>query len=128
MKLVGKAKIKELKTQKTQNGKLIAKGQIYFSNKVGEKDGKAVIESDFIQATFVGKALEKVLLQAKSKGIAKLPIYVSESSFRNKSYKAQDGSWKNFTEVVVFDIEDVHEQAPVDFTSSPIISDDDLPF
>lgn len=107
MKLIGKAKIKELKTEKTKNGKLIAKGQIYFTNKVGEENGQPVFESDFINTTFVGKALEKVLLQAKSKGIAKLPIFISESSFRNRSYKDKEGAWKTYTEVVVFDIEDI---------------------
>ena len=129
MKLIGKAKIKDLKTEKTKNGKLIAKGQIYFTNKVGEDKGQPVFESDFINATFVGRGLEKVLLQAKTKAIAKLPIYISESSFRNRSYKDNSGAWKSYTEVVVFDIEDIQESTPTNF-NTPIntTEEEDLPF
>jgi len=96
MKLVGICRVSKLE----EVSEKCAKGQIYFSRKNGEE-----FETDFVNARIVGKAKQQLDELASVMDVEKLKIEITESVFKNVSYKDKKGQYKNWVEVTIFDFE-----------------------
>ena len=96
MKLVGICRLFKLE----EVSEKCAKGQIYFSRKNGEE-----FETDFVNARIVGKAKQQLDELASAMDCEKLKIEITESVFKNVSYKDKKGQYKNWVEVTIFDFE-----------------------
>ena len=102
MKLVGICKIFKLE----EVSEKCAKGQIYFSTKRGEdENGNAQLETSFINAKVVGKAKKQLDELASVMDVEKLKIEITDSVFKNVSYKDKKGNYKNWVEVTIFDFD-----------------------
>lgn len=103
MKLVGICRLFKLE----EVSEKCAKGQIYFSRKNGED-----FETDFVNARIVGKAKQQLDELASAMDVEKLKIEITESVFKNVSFKDKKGNYKNWVEVTIFDFEipkEVHD-------------------
>lgn len=96
MKLVGICRVFKLEEVSDK----CVKGQIYFSRKNGEE-----FETDFVNARIVGKAKQQLDELAEVMDVEKLKIEITESVFKNVSYKDKKGQYKNWVEVTIFDFE-----------------------
>ena len=96
MKLVGICRLFKLE----EVSEKCAKGQIYFSRKSGEE-----FETDFVNARIVGKAKQQLDELASAMDCEKLKIEITESVFKNVSYKDKKGQYKNWVEVTIFDFD-----------------------
>lgn len=96
MKLVGICRLFKLE----EVSEKCAKGQIYFSRKNGEE-----FETDFVNARIVGKAKQQLDELASAMDCEKLKIEITDSVFKNVSYKDKKGQYKNWVEVTIFDFE-----------------------
>ena len=96
MKLVGICRLFKLE----EVSEKCAKGQIYFSRKSGEE-----FETDFVNARIVGKAKQQLDELASVMDCEKLKIEITESVFKNVSYKDKKGNYKNWVEVTIFDFD-----------------------
>lgn len=96
MKLVGICRLFKLE----EVSEKCAKGQIYFSRKNGEE-----FETDFVNARIVGKAKQQLDELAGVMDCEKLKIDITESVFKNVSYKDKKGQYKNWVEVTIFDFD-----------------------
>ena len=96
MKLVGICRLFKLE----EVSEKCAKGQIYFSRKNGEE-----FETDFVNARIVGKAKQQLDDLASVMDVEKLKIEITESVFKNVSYKDKKGQYKNWIEVTIFDFD-----------------------
>ena len=96
MKLVGICRLFKLE----EVSEKCAKGQIYFSRKNGEE-----FETDFVNARIVGKAKQQLDDLASVMDVEILKIEITESVFKNVSYKDKKGQYKNWIEVTIFDFD-----------------------
>ena len=96
MKLVGICRVFKLEEVSDK----CVKGQIYFSRKNGEE-----FETDFVNARMVGKAKQQLDELASAMDVEKLKIEITDSVFKNVSYKDKKGNYKNWVEVTIFDFD-----------------------
>ena len=96
MKLLGVCRVFKLE----ELSEKCAKGQIYFSRKNGED-----FETDFVNCRLVGKAKQQLDELANVMNCEKLKIDITDSVFKNVSYKDKKGQYKNWVEVTIFDFE-----------------------
>lgn len=104
MNVSGKARLLKIK----EDGKVLV-GQLYWGNRVGEdQNGDPKWETDFVNAKFVGKA--KQFLVDLPMDVEKMQVNVLSAKLRNRSYKDKNGNFATWTEVTVFEMEEVLDE------------------
>jgi hypothetical protein len=96
LNITGKVKVINIEDVE---GKKVTKGTIYWPRKSESKNAKDGFETTFVPAKFVGKAFDQ-MNTVKSK----TQIELVSATMNHSSRKDDNGTFHNYTELVVFEI------------------------